>query len=305
MQIIITGSSGLIGRALTTTLEKQGHTVRRMVRRPTVDPSEIYWDPGNNLLDPNTLVGSDAVVHLAGTGIGERRWTKNRMNQILESRTRGTQLISSALTKARPIGGPNVLISSSAIGFYGDTGENFVDEKCTSGNGFLANVCAAWEDSTKDAEAAGIRVAHCRTGVVLSSSGGILPKLLPLFRLGLGGRNGSGQQFMSWISMTDEISALIWLIEKNISGAVNLVAPEPVTNAEFTKTLGSVLRRPAKLVIPSNVPAVLYGRQMVREVLMASTRAKPQVLESSDFVFRYPLLKDALISEIQTLKRKK
>ena len=294
MDVAITGSTGLIGSALCTALEARGDRVARIVRRsPSVD-GEIHWDPTSGRLDPIDLRGIDAVVHLAGAGIADRRWTRAQRTRILESRTLGTALLAEALAGTRSDGGPSILVSGSAIGIYGDAGDRLLDEHGPRGTGFLADVCAAWEHATERAENAGIRVVHARTGVVLSPQGGLLAKQLPLFRLCLGGRLGSGRQYLSWISLRDEVAALLWLIDREIEGPVNLVAPLPVTNAEFARSLGSALGRPARLAVPSMMPMALFGRDLVRELMLASTRVRPGVLEDSDFTFADPELGGAL-----------
>ena len=259
----------MIGAALEKSLVKKGHSVKRLVRRDEFNNSEIFWDPRNNNLDPNRLVGIDAIVNLAGVGIGDKRWSQKRMDQILYSRVKGTELISETLSALKSENGPNVLINASAIGYYGNSGSTHATEETEQGDGFLADVCSKWEESTRGAEKAGVRVAHARTGVVLSSSGGLLKKLLPLFRLGLGGQIGSGKQMMSWISIRDEISAISWMIEKEIEGAVNLVSPEPVSNLEFTKTLGALLKRPTILKVPTSALNFLYGQQLVEELMLS------------------------------------
>ena len=299
MEVVVTGASGLIGQALVTILEARGDRVRRLVRRPVADPSEIRWDPDRGHLNPTALVGVEAVIHLAGAGIADRRWTRSQMNRILESRTRGTQLLAHSLAEARPLGGPKVLVSGSAIGFYGDRGEEALTEASPRGTGFLADVCVAWEDATRDAERAGLRVAYARTGVVLARSGGLLARLLPLFKVGLGGRIGSGRQFMSWISLTDEVMALAWMIDDDVAGPVNLVAPGAVTNTEFSRSLGKVLRRPARLPVPPLGPALLYGRHLVRELMLASTLVLPKVLSGGGFQFAHLSVNEALVETIR------
>ncbi|MEE2769355.1 MAG: TIGR01777 family oxidoreductase [Actinomycetota bacterium] len=298
MEVIVTGASGLIGQALLARLEARGDRVRRMVRRPVIDQSEIRWDPDKGHLDPAALVGADAVVHLAGTGIAERRWTRSQKDRILESRTRGTRLLAQSLSEVFPVGGPRVLVSGSAIGFYGDRGDEPLTESSEPGTGFLAEVCVAWESATQDAGLAGLRVTQARTGVVLSAAGGLLARLLPLFRIGLGGQVGSGDQIISWISLADQVAALIWLIDTDVSGPVNLVAPSPVTNSEFSRTLGRVLGRPSRLRIPSAGPMLLYGRYLTRELILASTLALPGVLVDSGFVFSHSSIESALSANI-------
>ena len=290
----------MIGAALEKSLVKKGHSVKRLVRRDEFNDSEIFWDPRNNNLDPNRLVGIDAIVNLAGVGIGDKRWSQKRMDQILYSRVKGTELISETLSALKSGNGPNVLINASAIGYYGNSGSTHATEETEQGDGFLAGVCSKWEESTREAEKAGIRVAHARTGVVLSSSGGLLKKLLPLFRLGLGGQIGSGKQMMSWISIRDEISAISWMIEKEIEGAVNLVSPEPVSNLEFTKTLGTLLKRPTILKVPTTALNLLYGKQLVEELMLSSQSVFPKKLQDNNFSFSDASLKEALSYQIDS-----
>ena len=294
MDVAVTGSTGLIGSALCTALEARGDRVVRILRRDPSGRGEIHWDPADGVLDPSDLRGTDAVVHLAGAGIADRRWTPAQRNRIRESRTRGTTLLAGALAEIRDDGGPSTLVSGSAIGIYGDAGDRILDESGPRGTGFLADVCVAWEQATERAGSAGVRVAHARTGVVLTPVGGLLAKQLPLFRLGLGGRLGSGHQYLSWISLRDEVAALLWLVDREVEGPVNLVAPSPVTNAEFARSLGSALGRPARLPVPAAMPMVLFGRDLVRELMLASTRVRPRVLEDGGFAFSDPELGPAL-----------
>ena len=296
--IAIVGASGTIGRALEEFLVQKGDSVKRLVRRDELDNSEIFWDPNNKNLDPNRLIGIDAVVNLAGVGIGDKRWSQKRMEQILSSRVEGTKLISKTIAKLKSENGPNVLINASAIGYYGNTGSIPVTEETEQGEGFLAHVCSKWENSTLEAEKAGIRVVHARTGVVLSSSGGLLKKLLPIFKLGLGGQIGSGKQIMSWISLRDETAAINWMIEKEMEGAVNLVSPEPLSNLEFTKTLGTILKRPTIFKVPASALNLRYGRQLVEELMLSSQFVLPEKLMDTNFSFSDSSLKEALLSQV-------
>ena len=293
MDVAVTGSTGLIGSALCAA---SGHAVTGGVHHARVpnEPDEVRWDPTGSELEPADLKGIDAVVHLAGAGIADRRWTRTQRGRIRESRTLGTTLLAGALAAIHEDGGPSVLVSGSAIGIYGDAGDRPLDEDAPRGTGFLADVCAEWEQATAAAENAGIRVAHARTGVVLSTEGGLLAKQLPLFRLGVGGRLGSGRQYLSWISLRDEVAALLWLLDREVEGPVNLVAPGPVTNAEFARTLGCTLGRPARLPVPSLMPMLLFGRDLVRELMLASSRVRPRVLEDTGFSFEDPELGGAL-----------
>jgi len=296
--IAIVGASGTIGRALEEFLVQKGDSVKRLVRRDELDNSEIFWDPNNKNLDPNRLIGIDAVVNLSGVGIGDKRWSQKRMEQILSSRVEGTKLISKTIAKLKSENGPNVLINASAIGYYGNTGSIPVTEETEQGEGFLAHVCSKWENSTLEAEKAGIRVVHARTGVVLSSSGGLLKKLLPIFKLGLGGQIGSGKQIMSWISLRDETAAINWMIEKEMEGAVNLVSPEPLSNFEFTKTLGTILKRPTIFKVPASALNLRYGRQLVEELMLSSQFVLPEKLMDTNFSFSDSSLKEALLSQV-------
>ena len=296
--IVIAGASGTIGTALEKYLLEKGNSVKRLVRRSESNESEIFWDPKNNKLDPKRLTGIDAIVNLAGVGIGDKKWSQKRMDQILQSRIKATELLSETLSGLKSDNGPAVLINASAIGYYGSTGTTHITEETKQGEGFLALVCSEWEKSTREAEKAGIRVAHARTGVVLSSSGGLLKRLLPLFKLGIGGQIGSGKQMMSWISLRDEISAISWLLEKEIEGAVNLVSPEPASNLEFTKTLGTLLKRPTILKVPTTALNLLYGKQLVEELMLSSQSVFPKKLLDNNFSFLDASLKDALSYQI-------
>ncbi|MGB0210060.1 MAG: TIGR01777 family oxidoreductase [Ilumatobacteraceae bacterium] len=298
LTVAVSGSSGLIGSALLERLRQDGHTVVPMVRRPAKD-GEIHYDPRNGVLDPESLVGVDAVVHLAGAGIGDRRWTDRYRREILESRTLSTSLIAEAMASVASRGGPRVLLSGSAIGFYGATGDEELNERSTAGDGFLADVCRAWEAETSPAEDAGVRVVHLRTGIVLSPRGGALKKLLPLFRFGLGGRMGSGRQWQSWISLDDEVGAIVFLLTADISGAVNLTAPAPVTNAEFTKVLASTLSRPALVPVPSFGPKLLLGGELADALLFTGQRVLPERLTDAGYSFEHPTLSEALGTLLQ------
>lgn len=297
MHIALTGSSGLIGTALRSRLTSAGHTVSPVVRRPGA-PGEISWDPVAGTIDENALSEVDAVVHLAGAGIGDKRWTDAYKREILESRTRTTTLIAETL--ANLDGGPSVLLSASAIGIYGDRGDEQLDESSDPGNGFLPDVCLAWEGSTAAAAAAGVRVAHLRTGIVLSTDGGALAKQLPLFRFGLGGRFGSGRQWQSWISIHDEVAAIEHLLTSEVSGPVNLTAPTPVANRDFADTLARVLRRPSFLPVPSFGPKLLLGRELAESLLFEGQRVLPGVLTHDGFEFAHPELEAALVALVRS-----
>ena len=285
MRIAITGSTGLIGSALIPHLLNNGHDVTRLVRGMPRTAGELQWSPGQEL-DPTTLAGVDAVVHLAGAGVGDRRWTPAYRQEILRSRTEGTHTIAAAVAAA----GVPVLISGSAIGFYGDTGETAVDEQGPQGAGFLADVVAAWEAAAQPASDAGARVACIRTGLVASTQGGAFGKTLPLFKLGLGGPLGSGRQYWSSISMQDEVRAIEFLITHPVAGPVNCTAPTPVTNAEFTAALGRALHRPALLPVPAFALRIAVGA-FASEIL-ASQRVVPQRLLEAGFTFHHPTVAD-------------
>jgi uncharacterized protein (TIGR01777 family) len=291
VRIAITGASGLIGSALRRRLEADGHVAVPMVRREP-GPGEIGWDPAAGRLDPADLSGLDGVVNLAGAGIGDKRWTTQRKREIVESRTEGTRLLAEAMAAVDDR--PPVLVSGSAIGYYGDRGDEVLTEASAPGEDFLAGLCREWETATAVAEAAGVRVAHVRTGIVLSRAGGALAKLLPLFRVGLGGRMGSGDQWMSWIALDDEVGAIAFLLTHDVSGPVNLTAPDPVTNAQLAKALGAELHRPAAVPVPAFGPRLVLGRELADSLLFVSQRVRPAVLEEAGYDFSHPLLAGAL-----------
>ena len=297
MRIAITGSNGLIGSALATRLQADGHEVLPMVRGEA-RPGTIAWDPASGRLDPADLEGLDGVVHLAGAGIGDRRWNAQHKRDVLESRRTGTRLLCEAL--AATTRRPAVLVSGSAVGWYGaDRGDEVLTERSTPGDDFLSEVCLEWEGATAAAEQAGIRVAHLRTGLVLDGTGGVFPKLALPFRLFLGGKLGSGRQWMSWIHLDDEVGAIRHLLTHDVSGPVNATAPNPVTNAVMTKAIGRVLHRPTFATVPAFAPRLLLGREMADNLLFASQRALPEVLVASDFEFQHTDVDDALASIAQ------
>lgn len=290
MKVAVSGSSGLIGSALVDALRAEGRTVVRLVRRRADAVDEVRWDPYGEV-DTAGLAGVGAVVHLAGAGLGDRRWSESYKKEALGSRVDGTRTLARALAGMdQP---PKVLVSGSAVGFYGDTGDTIVDEDAPRGQGFLAGLVEAWEAAAGPAAEAGIRVVHPRTGLVLSAEGGLLGKVLPLFRLGLGGRLGSGRQWMSWISLPDEIAALRHLIDGDLTGPVNLTAPEPVTNAAYTKAVGRALRRPAPFVVPGFALRLALG-EFADEGALTGQRALPRRLGDSGFTFQHPDLPAAL-----------
>lgn len=300
MKIAVTGSTGLIASALIRSLRTENpsdrHTIVRLVRREPAGPDEIRWDPEGRPGRPDTadlpaLAGFDAVVHLAGAGIGDRRWSEARKRLIRESRTTGTRTLTAALARLdRP---PRVLVSGSAIGFYGDTADRAVDEDAAQGTGFLAELVRDWEAAAAPAAAAGIRVVHPRTGLVLAREGGLLGRLLPLFRLGLGGRLGTGRQWMSWITLPDQVAALRFLIEHDVHGPVNLTAPAPVDNAGFTRALAAAVHRPAPVRVPAAALRVALGG-FADEGVLISQRVLPARLTGAGFSFRHGDLGTAL-----------
>ncbi len=292
--IAITGASGLIGTALAHRLAANGHRVLRFTRQASNGADSIAWDPKSGSIEADKLRGVDAVVHLAGAGIGDKRWTTDYKREILESRTKSTALLSSALADLTD--GPKVLLSGSAIGIYGESESATFTEVSPAGTGFLADVCVQWEAETASAEKAGVRVAHLRTGIVLSPKGGALKKLLPLFKLGAGGRMGSGRQWQSWISIDDEIAAIEYLLTSSVTGSVNLTAPQPVTQAEFTKILAKVLKRPSFVPVPSFGPKLLLGGELADALLFTGQKVLPTVLERDGFTFAHADLESALRS---------
>lgn len=288
MRVLVTGSHGLIGTALADALRARGDEVTPLVR-----PSG--WDPAAATIDTDVIAGHDAVVHLAGEGIGDKRWTDEQKRRIIDSRRDGTTLLAGALAALPRDARPSVLVSGSAIGYYGDRGDEVLTETSLSGDGFLADVARVWEASTAAASSAGIRIVHVRTGIVLSARGGALARQLLPFRLGLGGPLGGGRQWWSWVSLDDEVAAILHCIDTaSVSGPVNVVAPSPVRQREFASTLGRVLRRPAVLPTPLLPLRLVYGRELVSQVLLWSERVAPEVLTASGFTFRHPMLEDAL-----------
>ncbi|HEY6749541.1 MAG TPA: TIGR01777 family oxidoreductase [Mycobacteriales bacterium] len=291
VKIAITGSSGLIGSALTPALRADGHTVLRLVRRPPAAADEARWDPDRHELDPAVLADVDAVVNLAGAGIGDKRWSDERKKTIMDSRVNATETVATALA-AEPRDG-RVLLSGSAIGWYGDTGDTAVDETAPVAGDYLAEITRRWEGATEPAAEAGVRVALLRTGLVCGR-GGLLGRLIPLVKIGLGAPVGSGRQWWSWISLADEVGAIRHLLTHDISGPVNLTGPAPLTNRDFTKVLGRVLHRP---VLPVPVPVValrvLFG-EFADVGIAAGQRVLPRVLERSGYEFEHDTAEKAL-----------
>lgn len=296
MLIAITGSSGMIGSALVRSLVADGHTVRRLVRRAPRAGDEVAWNPERNEIDAKGLSGVDAVVNLAGENIAQR-WTRESMRRIRESRVQATSLVAATMATLSPR--PRALVSGSAVGYYGERGDEVLDEASSAGNDFLASVCKDWEAATAPARDAGIRVAISRTGIVLDRRGGALAKMLTPFRLGVGGHLGNGRQWMSWIAIADMVRALRFLIEHDgAAGPFDLTAPNPVDNAEFTRVLASVLHRPAIFPVPQLALELLYG-PMAKGAALASQRALPRQLLASGFDFVLPNLREALESVVR------
>lgn len=292
MKILITGSSGLVGTALISFLEKEQHEIYKLVRvRADLLPNEIAWDPERGVINLLALEGFDAVIHLAGENI-MGRWTTSKKKRIKESRVQGTQLLCQSLCNLKKT--PHVLISASAIGYYGNCGDKILNEQSPKGTGFLAEVCEEWEEATRLAAEKGIRVVNLRFGMVLSSSGGALKQMLPVFKMGLGGKLGDGNQYISWIAIDDLVRVIDYAIHQiKLAGPVNAVTPYPVTNQEMTKILGHILHRPTFLTMPSFLVRLIFG-DLGEEVLLSSERVKPEKLEKSDFQYHYPYLEEAL-----------
>ena len=291
-RVVVTGSSGLIGASLVGALAAAGHPVTRLVRN-TPKAGDARWDPESGTIDAAALEGAWAVVHLAGEGIADKKWTGDHKRKVLDSRVLGTTLLAKTLASLNTP--PTAFLSGSAIGYYGNRGDERLDEASPRGAGFLADVVHAWEGATAEAEAVGIRTAHLRTGIVLSTTGGALKQQLLPFKLGLGGRLGTGRQYLPWITLADEVSAIQFIVDNNtIRGPINLVGPNPVTNDTFTKALGAALHRPTLLPIPLFPIRAKFGKEMVEEMLLSSARVLPTVLEQAGFRFSYTDLGAAL-----------
>lgn len=290
-RIAITGATGMIGSALVGHLKSEGHTVQKLVRRPVVSSDEIAWEPKAGTIDLAALEGVDAIIHLAGANVGDRRWTKRYKTEILNSRLLGTNTIATAVSQIKP----SVFISASAIGWYGETGNRAVTENDRPGDDFLATVCKEWEGA---ADLAGdVRTVKLRTGLVLEPTSGALGKMLPLFRFGLGGKLGSGKQWWSWITLHDQIKAICFLLENQIEGAVNLTSPNPATNQEFTSALARAMRRPALFPVPGFALKVILGGFSTE--ILGSKRVIPQKLIDAGFQFDFPHLAPALAELIE------
>lgn len=293
MNIFISGATGLIGRALSERLRRERHTVTALVRS-TPKVGEVLWTPGKPL-DPDALATADAVVHLAGKNIAAR-WTETAKKELFDSRVAGTRTISDAAAESfHRSGKPAALVSASAIGYYGVRGEEILTEASVAGSGFLSEICVAWETAAQSARGAGIRVVHPRIGVVLSAKGGALAEMLPIFKLGGGGKLGDGRQWWSWISLTDVVGAILFVLQNaQVSGPVNLTAPNPVTNAEFTRALGAVLHRPTLFPVPRFALHLAMGKEAAEETALASSRVLPTRLLGSGYNFAYADLREAL-----------
>ena len=290
MRVIISGASGLIGSALCSELRSGQHDVVTLVRRPA-GAGEIQWDPTNGVLPADALEGADAVVHLAGAGIGDHRWTAEYKREILDSRVRSTTLLAETIAACTQR--PPVFLSGSAIGIYGASDDRELDEQSPVGSGFLADTCRQWEAAALPAAAAGTRVAYLRTGIVLTPKGGALKKMLPLFKLFAGGRFGNGKQWQSWISLPDEVGAICHLLTSDVEGPVNLTAPNPITNAGFAKQLGKALGRPSVVPVPSFGPKLLLGSELAEALLFTGQNVLPKVLQQSGYRFQHPRLDEA------------
>jgi uncharacterized protein (TIGR01777 family) len=296
MKIVITGSSGLIGSALVRECEKRNLEVVKLVRRVPKHENESQWEPSKGKLDSSVLEKATAIVHLAGAGVGDHRWTKKYKKLILDSRVNSTKTLANAIVNLKTP--PSVFVSGSAIGFYGDTADLAVDENAGLGEGFLSDVVFNWEYAAQRVRNNKIRVVHPRTGLVMSRRGGLLKKILPLFKLGLGGKLGNGKQYWSYISLEDEIRAIFHLIDDvRLTGGVNLTNPNPVTNAEFTKSLSSVTNRPAFLNVPSIALKIALGEFSVEA--LGSTRVLPSKLKAAGFKFNQPDILSTLNSAIK------
>jgi uncharacterized protein (TIGR01777 family) len=293
MRVVVAGSSGLIGTALVAGLRSAGHEVIRLVRRAPAAPDERRWDPPAGRIDHDDLAGVDAVVNLCGAGIGDKRWSHARKQVLRDSRIEPTEVLAGAVAEHKI----PVLVNGSAIGYYGDTGDREVDETAPPGEGFLADMCREWEGAAQRAREAGARVAHLRTGHVLSPSGGLLGQLRPLFALLLGGRLGNGRQYMPWIHVDDDVAAIRFVLEHDtVSGPVNVSAPTAVTNAELTRALGRSLGRPAPWVVPKIALRVVVGE--LTDELLFSQRTVPKVLQDNGFEFRHGDL-DAALADLR------
>jgi len=293
VDVVVTGSSGLVGSELVPALAADGHRVVRLLRGRSDAPDVLSWDPMEGRIDAAGLEGIDAVVHLAGAGIGDKKWTPDRKREIRESRVRGTTLLSETLASLTKT--PAVLVSAAAVGFYGPRADEVLTEESSRGEGWLAEVVEDWEAATSAAEKAGIRVVRVRSGPILSAEGGILKRMLFPFKAGVGGRIGTGRQYMSWITLGDEVGAIRHVLTgEDLSGPVNLTAPNPVTNTEFTKTLGGIVHRPTAIPTPVRFLKIPYGAELVFNLLLSGQRVVPRRLVESGYRFQHEHLESAL-----------
>lgn len=290
-RVAITGASGLIGSALVGHLKAEGYTIQKLVRRKPIATDEVQWDPIAGVVDLAALEGVDAIIHLAGAGVGDKRWSRKYKAEILNSRLLGTTTIATAVSQLQP----TVFISGSGIGWYGDTGNRSMNESDRSGDDFLASVCLQWEAAADTAEK--VRTVKIRTGLVLDPTGGALGRMMPLFKIGLGGKLGSGKQWWSWITLHDQVKAISYLLEKDIEGPVNLTAPNPVTNSEFTAALARALKRPALFPAPAIALKLALGG--FSSEILGSKKILPEVLTSAGFTFDFPHLGAALEELVQ------
>jgi uncharacterized protein (TIGR01777 family) len=296
-KILLSGASGMLGSAIGAALSHRGASLLRLVRHPENGPDELRWDPAARKIDPGRLEGITAAVHLSGASVASKRWTAQYKREMTESRVQTTRLLAETLAKLKQP--PQVLVKASAVGFYGDRGDEILDEDSAAGKGFFPELCAAWEAAAQPAEDAGIRVVQLRFGIVLGRDGGAMAQLAPLFRFGLGGRLGSGREWMSWVSEADAVrTALFALDHPDISGPVNVVAPQPSTNTDFTREMGRAVHRPAILPAPAFALRLVFG-EMADEALLASTRVVPKRLTQAGFVFNYPTLSEAFAAALQ------
>jgi uncharacterized protein len=293
MEVVLAGGSGLLGGALKRSLVADGHRVKQLVRHPVSQPDMDSWDPAQALLDPDFLAGADAIVCLSGAGVAARRWTPEYKRTIRSSRVDTVGTIARTLATH---GGPPVFVAASAVGYYGDTGEQVTDESGPPGSTFLSRVCVDWEAAAEPARAAGVRVAHLRTGHVLAREGDLMKKLVPLVKAGIAGRLGNGRQYMPWITLADHVAAMRFLLTHDVAGPVNVAGPEPATNAEFMKAMGRVLHRPTVLPAP-RFGARLVGGELADEAFIGQ-RAVPRKLLDAGFEFAHPVLEDALRVEL-------
>ncbi len=298
LRIVIGGASGFLGSGLVAELLKRGDAVVRLVRRPIQADDEVQWDPAAGHIEPGALAGADAVVNLGGVGIGDRRWNESHKEAILESRVQATSTLAAAIAEVDDP--PGVFVSSSAIGYYGDRGDETLTEQSPPGpdDDYLVHVTKLWEQAAIPVSAAGVPLAFLRTGIVLGD-GGVLSRMLLPFKMGLGGRMGSGEQWWSWISLDDHVRATLWVIDRQLNGAFNLTAPNPVRNAEFAASLAKALGRPAILPIPQFALKAVLGAERAQALVFTSARVLPRALESSGFEFRHPRIDEAWSDVLQ------